>query len=73
MRKLLLDQLDRTATTDAAGAKPAMGMSGVVDEHAGAMRTTFGSLEAAYFALPDTLRQVAAKLIRTGWGSASSR
>ncbi len=34
----------------------------MVDEHAGAMRTTLGSLEAAYYALPDTLRQVGTKL-----------
>ena len=62
VRKLLLDQLDRAATTTPAAAKAGMGMSGMVDEHAGAMRTTLGSLEAAYYALPDTLRQVATKL-----------
>ena len=62
VRKLLLDQLDRAATAAPANAKPGMGMSGMVDEHAGAMRTTLGSLEAAYYALPDTLRQVGTKL-----------
>ena len=62
VRKLLLDQLDRAATTATPDAKPGMGMAGVVDEHAGAMRTTLGSLEAAYYALPDTLRSVAIKL-----------
>ena len=62
VRKLLLDQLDRAAVATQANTKSAMGMSGMVDEHAGAMRTTFGSLEAAYFALPDTLWQVGTKL-----------
>ena len=62
VRKLLLDQLDRTAAASPATAKPGMGMSGMVDEHAGAMRTTLGSLEAAYYALPDTLRNVGTKL-----------
>jgi len=61
VRKLLLDQLDRAAVAPAS-AKSAMGMSGMMDEHAGAMRTTLGSLAAAYYALPDALRQVGTKL-----------
>jgi small-conductance mechanosensitive channel len=62
VRKLLLDQLDRAAASSPAHTKPGMRMSGMVDEHAGAMRTTLGSLEAAYYALPDTVRQVGTKL-----------
>ena len=62
VRKLLLDQLDRTAAATSANAKAGMGMSGMVNEHAGAMRTTLGSLEVAYYALPGTFRQVATKL-----------
>jgi hypothetical protein len=46
---------------DPGGAKPNR-MSGMVDEHGGAMRTTLGSLEDAYHALPATLRQVVTKL-----------
>ncbi|HET7032848.1 MAG TPA: mechanosensitive ion channel family protein [Casimicrobiaceae bacterium] len=61
VRKLLLDQLDRAAVAP-ANAKPKMGMSSMVNEHAGEMRTTLGGLEAAYYAFPDTLRQVRAKL-----------
>jgi len=61
VRKLLLDQLDRAAAAP-VNAKAQMGMSGMVDEHAGAMRTTLGGLEAAYYALPQTLRQARAKL-----------
>ena len=61
VRKLLLDQLDRAAATPAS-AKAGMGMSGMVNEHAGAMRTTLGGLEAAYKALPETLQQVRTKL-----------
>jgi small-conductance mechanosensitive channel len=62
VRKLLLDQLDRAAAATRVSAKPEMGMSGMVDEHAGAMRTTLDSLEGAYYALPDTLRKVSTKL-----------
>ena len=62
VRKLLLDQLDRAAAATPANAKPGMGMSGMVNEHAGAMRTTLGGLEGAYNALPESLRQVRAKL-----------
>jgi small-conductance mechanosensitive channel len=62
VRKLLLDQLDRAATAAPASAKERMGMSGMVDEHAGAMRTTLGGLEAAFYSFPDTLRQVRAKV-----------
>jgi small-conductance mechanosensitive channel len=60
VRKLLLDQLDRAAVAT-PDAKSGKGMSRMVDEHAGAMRTTLGELEAAYYALPDTLRQVREK------------
>jgi hypothetical protein len=73
VRKLLLDQLDRAATTATPDAKPGMGMAGVVDEHAGAMRTTLGSLEAAYYALPDTLRSVAIQADRAGRHVAACR
>jgi small-conductance mechanosensitive channel len=69
VRKLLLDQLDRAAAAAPASAKEGMGMSGMVDEHAGAMRTTLGGLEAAYYAFPDTLRQVRAKLTESENGS----
>jgi small-conductance mechanosensitive channel len=61
VRKLLLDQLDRAAAAPTA-ARPGMGMSRMVNEHAGAMRTTLGELEAAYYTLPDTLRQTRAKI-----------
>ena len=61
VRKLLLDQLDRAAAA-VPDAKSGKGMSGMVDEHAGAMRTTLGGLVAAYYAFPETLRQVQAKL-----------
>jgi small-conductance mechanosensitive channel len=69
VRKLLLDQLDRAAAAAPASARAGRGMSGMVDEHAGAMRTTLGGLEAAYYALPDTLRQVRAKLTESENGS----
>jgi len=62
VRRLLLDQLDRTAAAASTSPRSEMGMSGMVDEHAGAMRTTLGGLETAYYALPDTLRQVRTKL-----------
>ena len=47
VRKLLLDQLDRAAATSSATAKPGMAMSGVVDEHAGAMRSGFRCIDRA--------------------------
>ncbi len=62
VRELLLQQLDRAAAAAPANAKAGMGMAGMVDEHAGAMRTMLGDLEAA-IALPDTLRQVGEKLV----------
>ena len=62
VRKLLLDQLDRAAALAPATAKGGRGMSGMVDEHAGMMRTNFDALREALIALPQTIREVGAKL-----------
>ena len=62
VRKLLLDQLDRAAAAPATRSRGAIGMSGMVDEHAGMMRTNFAALQGALVDLPKTMRQVETKL-----------
>ncbi|MEO8304991.1 MAG: mechanosensitive ion channel family protein [Betaproteobacteria bacterium] len=62
VRKLLLDQLDRAAAVAPAKGKGAMGMSGRMDEHAEMMRTNFAALQGALADLPQTMRQVEARL-----------
>ncbi len=60
VRKLLLDQLDRAAAP--GKAKGDKGMSGMVEEGAGMVRTRLGELREAFVALPDTLSDVGTKL-----------
>ncbi len=62
VRKLLLDQLDRTAAVAPANSKAGKGMSGMVEQNAGMVRTRLGELRDAVGALPQTLRDVVAKL-----------
>lgn len=62
VRRLLLDQLDRTAAAEPAISKAGKGMSGMVDQNAGVVRTRLGELRDAVGALPQTLRDVVAKL-----------
>ena len=68
VRDLLIDQLDRSV---APATKPQVensmaamaGMAGMVDQHAGTMRSRYDTLYDALVALPATLRGVANKLI----------
>lgn len=73
VRKLLLDQVDRATVppakpkadagaTDMASMGGMAGMAGVVDEHAGSMRSRSDVLYDAFVALPATLRGVVARL-----------
>ncbi len=59
VRKLLLDQLDRSSVASKAKDKA---MSGMVDESAGMMRERLGELEDAFLALPATSAEVITKL-----------
>ena len=59
VRKLLIDQLDRSAAP--AKAKD-MAMSGMVEHNAGMVRERLGELKDAFLALPATLQDVVAKL-----------
>ena len=60
VRKLLIDQLDRSAVPSKAKGDKAM--SGMVEENAGMVRARLGELKEAFFALPATLQEVVAKL-----------
>jgi small-conductance mechanosensitive channel len=60
VRKLLIDQLDRSAAPAKATGDKAM--SGMVDESAGMVRARLGELKGALFALPATLQEVVVKL-----------
>jgi small-conductance mechanosensitive channel len=60
VRKLLIDQLDRSAAP--AKGKGDKAMSGMVEENAGMVRARLGELREAFVALPETLRDVGAKL-----------
>ena len=60
VRKLLIDQLDRSAAP--AKAKGDKAMSGMVEENAGMVRERLRELRDAFVALPATLRDVVAKL-----------
>jgi len=62
VRKLLLDQLDRAAAPALATSRAGKGMSGMVDQNAEMVRTRLGELRDALGALPQTLRDVIAKL-----------
>ena len=62
VRRLLLDQLDRAAAAAPAESNDGRGMSGMVDQNAGMVRTRLGELRDAFVALPATLREVGAKL-----------
>jgi small-conductance mechanosensitive channel len=58
----LLDQLDRAAAAAPGNSKAGAGMSGMVEQNAGMLRTRLGEFEDAFVALPETLRQAVAKL-----------
>ena len=60
VRKLLIDQLDRSAAP--AKGKGDKAMSGMVEENAGMVRERLGEFRDAFVALPATLREVIAKL-----------
>ena len=60
VRKLLIDQLDRSAAP--ATGKGDKAMSGMVEENAGMVRTRLGEFRDAFVALPVTLAEVIAKL-----------
>ena len=60
VRKLLIDQLDRSAAP--AKAKGDQAMSGMVEQNAGMVRERLRELSDAFVALPATLRDVIAKL-----------
>ena len=60
VRKLLIDQLDRSAAPERAKGDKAM--SGMVEENAGMVRERLRELRDAFVALPVTLREVVAKL-----------
>lgn len=61
VRQLLLEQLDRAALATAK-TRGDQGMSGMVEQNAGMVRTRLGELHDALVALPATWREVAAKL-----------
>ena len=68
VRDLLIDQLDRSVAPatkpQAENSMAAMaGMAGMVDQHAGTMRSRYDTLYDALVALPATLRGVGNKLI----------
>jgi hypothetical protein len=60
VRKLLIDQLDRSAVP--SKAKDDKAMSGMVEQNAGMVRERLRELRDAFVALPATLRDVIAKL-----------
>jgi hypothetical protein len=60
VRKLLLDQLDRSAVP--AKGKGDKAMSGMVEENAGMVRARLGEFRDAFVALPSTLNETIAKL-----------
>ena len=60
VRKLLINQLDRSAAS--SQGKAGMAMSGMVEHNAGMVRERLGELKEAFFALPATLQDVVAKL-----------
>ncbi len=60
VRKLLIDQLDRSAAP--AKGKGDKAMSGMVEENAGMVRERLGELKDAFLALPMTLGEVVTKL-----------
>jgi small-conductance mechanosensitive channel len=61
VRKVLIDQLDRAAKAQPKSGD-GKGMSGMVEQNAGMVRARLGELREAFFALPETLRDVGAKL-----------
>ena len=60
VRKLLIDQLDRSAVPSKGKGDKAM--SGMVEENAGMVRERLGQFRDAFFALPATSAEVVAKL-----------
>jgi len=67
VRNLLIDQLDRTAASTskapaAAGASDRAGMAGMVDQHAGEMRSRYDTLNAAFVGLPATFANLVTRL-----------
>jgi small-conductance mechanosensitive channel len=68
VRALLIDQLDRAAVTNTskppatAAAADRAGMAGMVDQHAGEMRSRYDTLFSAFVGLPATLGTVVARL-----------
>ena len=67
VRNLLIDQLDRTAASAskapaAAGASDRAGMAGMVDQHAGEMRSRYDTLNAAFVGLPATFANLVTRL-----------
>ena len=65
VRKMLLDQLDRAATSDSSPKKVGTGMSGMAGMMGAKSRTVrerLAELNAAFVALPSTLREVGARL-----------
>ena len=60
VRKLLIDQLDRSAVP--SKAKGSTAMSGMVENNANMVRERLGELKDAFLALPATLQDVVAKL-----------
>jgi len=68
VRALLIDQLDRAAATSTpkpsttAAAAGRAGMAGMVDQHAGEMRSRYDVLYTAFVGLPATLATLVARL-----------
>lgn len=61
VRTLLIEQLDREATTPAT-PKSGPGMAGMVEQHAGTMRERVEALYEALVALPSTLQELMSRL-----------
>ena len=67
VRALLIDELERTAASTAkppatAAAAGRAGMAGMVDQHAGEMRSRYDTLNAAFVGLPATFATLVTRL-----------
>jgi small-conductance mechanosensitive channel len=63
VRTLLIDELERkSASTTKAPAVGRAGMAGMVDQHAGEMRSRYDTLNAAFLGLPATLANLVEQL-----------